>query len=141
MILISHRGNTTGENPAMENNPQYIQEALSKGFHVEVDVWDTLAGTFLGHDQPQYKINTSFLKNSRIWCHAKNERALTALCSIGAHVFWHQTDNYTITSRGWIWAYPDQPGHKYTIAVLPEIHKTDVKGFGGICSDYIADYK
>ena len=30
MILIAHRGNTTGPNPARENTVAYIQEALDK---------------------------------------------------------------------------------------------------------------
>jgi hypothetical protein len=59
------------------------------------------------------------------------------------HCFFHNTDAYTLTSRKWIWAYPDQPGtlSHPTIAVLPEQHNTDVTNFDGICSDYIEQYK
>ena len=61
MIKISHRGNLRGPNKDRENNPQYIKEALEKGYNVEVDVW--LQGTklFLGHDEPQYETNIEFL--------------------------------------------------------------------------------
>lgn len=141
MIYISHRGNITGPNPARENSPDYINEALESGFNVEVDVWENSDGTFLGHDEPQYQVSPNFLKDKRLWCHAKNALALQCLLSIRAHVFWHQTDDYTITSKGWIWAYPGKISNKFAIAVLPEMHNTDVKPFGGICSDYIRDYR
>ena len=39
MILISHRGNINGKKPNYENKPEYIWEALRKGYHCEVDVW------------------------------------------------------------------------------------------------------
>ena len=44
------------------------------------------------------------LKN--IWCHAKTSDALSALKKIEAHYFWHQDDDYTITSKGYFWTYP-----------------------------------
>ena len=73
---------------------------------------------------------------------AKNYNALEALVTLGIHCFWHQTDKYTITSQGWIWAYPGQPGGKYTIAVHPErLTNDEVKKFAGVCSDYIDNYK
>ena len=37
MFLISHRGNLNGPNIKDENNPDYIMEALSKDFDVEID--------------------------------------------------------------------------------------------------------
>ena len=39
MILISHRGNINSKNPDLENSIPYLNNALSKGFHIEVDVW------------------------------------------------------------------------------------------------------
>ena len=38
MIYISHRGNTNGKNPARENTKSYIDEAIAKGFDVEIDI-------------------------------------------------------------------------------------------------------
>ena len=38
MRYISHRGNLTGRDPFRENTVEYIQEALDKGFDVEIDV-------------------------------------------------------------------------------------------------------
>ena len=56
MILIAHRGNINGPNENLENDPKYIVQAVDKGFDVEVDIWYTSDGLFLGHDNPQYKI-------------------------------------------------------------------------------------
>jgi len=54
MILISHRGNINGKKPNYENKPEYIWEALRKGYHCEIDVW-FIDGKFkLGHDDPTY---------------------------------------------------------------------------------------
>ena len=39
MIFISHRGNLKGRVPDMENHPNHIRNALTKGFEVEIDVW------------------------------------------------------------------------------------------------------
>ena len=38
MLLISHRGNINGINK-MENNPNYLDKAMSLGYNVEIDVW------------------------------------------------------------------------------------------------------
>jgi hypothetical protein len=38
MKLIAHRGNYVGINRHLENNPEYIREALGNGYDVEVDV-------------------------------------------------------------------------------------------------------
>ena len=37
--FISHRGNLNGEEPEYENTTDYINNALSKGFECEIDVW------------------------------------------------------------------------------------------------------
>ena len=50
MILISHRGNLNGPKPLMENSPAYIEIAIKKNFHVEIDVWIKKNNLYLGHD-------------------------------------------------------------------------------------------
>ena len=47
MILISHRGNTNGKFESYENEPMYIDKAISDGFDVEIDVWMTDGQLFL----------------------------------------------------------------------------------------------
>jgi len=136
---ISHRGNLDGSNPQRENAPDYIREALLAGFHVEVDLFDASgADCFLGHDKAQYKTSLSFLQDERIWVHCKQPAALDFLSQQeNVHYFWHETDAYTLTSRGFLWTYPERPLLQNSIAVLaePEPH------CAGACSDYISSVK
>ena len=144
MFFISHRGNIYGKNPELENMPSYIENALQLGFDVEVDVWvDQSFNLFLGHDKPQFKTTIEFLQNPKIWCHAKNLPALELLLLNDCHVFSHNIDAYTITSKKFIWAFPGQPISKKTIAVLPEngyYSHDQLAMCKGICADNIYDY-
>ena len=141
MILIAHRGNINGKQPKNENTIEYIMTALRKGYDVEIDIckWDGKQW-WLGHDIPQEAVTPKWLSTNPLWCHAKNYKAFQQLIEQNIHCFWHQTDKYTLTSRGYIWAYPGQPGGRNTIAVLPEIDNIDVSTFDGICSDFIERY-
>ncbi len=141
MYLISHRGNLNGIQKDKENEPGYINTAINKGFDVEVDVRFENNKFFLGHDFSQFEINKEFLLNKKIWCHAKTSEALLALDKIKAHFFWHQEDDYTITSKGYIWTYPGKKLFSKSICVLPE--KANYKEINclGICSDFIERYK
>lgn len=141
MILISHRGNINGINKKYENNPTYIQSAINKGYNVEIDVWYKNA-FFLGHDRPQFKVSQKFLENKKFWCHAKNLEALEKLQKLKTKYFWHQEDDYTLTSNGYIWTYPGKKLSKKSICVLPELNKKKLpKLISGICSDFIERYK
>lgn len=141
MKLISHRGNIEGKEPANENHPYYIQKAINHGFDVEIDVrYDN--GWWLGHENPQYQIDLDYLSNPHFWIHCKNLKALVYLQNTKYNYFWHNVDSYTLTSHGWIWAYPNNPiiAGSHSIAVLPEIHNTETNLFTGICSDVINNY-
>ena len=141
MYLISHRGNITGRQPERENTPDYILEAIDAGYYCEVDIFGKVDGSlWLGHDGPQYKTDTKFLNNPKILCHCKNKLAIDNLNGWGIHWFWHQNDDYTITSQGWTWAYPNKPSAGHTcIAVMPAL-QLDVSENAGVCSDYIGNY-
>ena len=141
MYLISHRGNLNGVIEDRENSPQYINEALEKGYDVEVDVRFENNQFFLGHDLNQYKIDEKFLINEKIWCHAKTSKALNALEKINAHYFWHQEDDYTITNKGFFWTYPGKKLLTNSICVLPEKSNYDKISCKGVCSDFIERYK
>ncbi len=141
MFYISHRGNIDGINKKFENDPEYINHALNMGFHVEVDVRIKNKKFFLGHDKADFEVNKKFLLNNKIWCHAKTVEALIELKRINAHYFWHQNDDYTITSKGYFWTYPGKKIVKNSICVLPEQIKSKIKDCAGICSDYIDRYK
>ena len=109
MLLISHRGNLNGSCKDTENSVEQIKKAIDAGFDVEVDIRVESGKWYLGHDYPQYEFDPSLLNDfaGRLWCHAKNIEALEAMLYTGIHCFWHQDDQYTITSKGTIWAYPD----------------------------------
>ena len=140
-LLISHRGNINKPIPKLENNPEYIQKALDLGYDVEIDVWYN-NGFWLGHDEPQYPIGISFLKNKKFWCHAKNLEALSLMIlEPDIHCFWHENDTVTLTSKGYIWAYPGKQPINNSIAVMPEINNDNITQCKGICSDYIEKYK
>lgn len=145
MILISHRGNINGKILEAENKPNYIDDAISLGYDVEVDIW-VIEGTFhLGHDEPQWGIFLNWLSERRdkLWIHCKNIEAMEWFNQLGTmyNYFWHQEDAVTLTSRGYIWAYPGKQPVKNSIAVMPEINNDETQHCLGICSDYIKKYK
>lgn len=157
MRLISHRGNINGREPEKENTWEHIHNAINKGYDVEIDVWLIDNHLYLSHDKPDPdKLDTYDLFTAeamhyedQLWIHCKNIEALTFFSGLGYNHFWHQTDDYTLTGRGYIWAYPGSvPADTYdnkTIAVMPEDHYTTkgVRGlrYYGVCSDYIERYR
>lgn len=141
MFLISHRGNISGKLPERENTVDYIQEALGLGYDVEVDVWKTGNEFYLGHDGPETLIKLEFLRNDKLWCHAKNMDSLAAMMSESIHCFWHQTDDVTLTSRGYLWTYPGKPLTENSICVMPELNEQPIENSVGVCSDFIDNYR
>jgi hypothetical protein len=138
MVLISHRGNIKGECLNRENSPEYINEALSQGFEVEIDVWLCKNQFYLGHDKPQYEVNYHFISRKGVWCHAKNFEALVAMKENNAHCFWHQDDDYTLTSKGFIWTYPNKLISSNSVLVcrsMQETKKMSKESLYGICSE------
>ena len=145
MYLISHRGNLEGPKAEYENSIKYINHAISKGFDVEIDVWFYKNNFYLGHDEPQYLIKEDFLVNSKLWCHAKNFTALSKMkANKNIHYFWHQKDDYTLTSNNFVWCYPGKLKGKECIDVMPEIicniSEYKIKSIG-VCSDFIERLK
>lgn len=141
MFFISHRGNLTGPSIKNENHPEYIQNAISEGFDVEIDIREYKGKLYLGHDEPQYEISNEFVKNKKLWCHAKDIDALWTLKSLNAIFFWHERDSYTLTSNGYFWTYPGIDLIKNSICVLPEKQNYKNIECSGICSDYITKFR
>ena len=140
MILISHRGNVNGKTN-QENKPEYIRSALFQGYDVEIDVWYVDDKFYLGHNFPQYEIEESFLYNAKLWCHAKNIQALYKMkLNPLIHCFYHETDKVTLTSKGYLWTYPNNELTDKSICVLPETQKIKINNCAGICSDKIKEY-
>ncbi len=141
MKFISHRGNLIGKNLKLENNPNYVLKAAQLNFDVEIDVFYKNKQFYLGHDFAKFKVSKKFLENKKFWCHAKNLDALNALKKTKAHYFWHQNDDATLTSKGYIWTFPGKKLFKKSICVLPEIKPYKKIECYGICSDFIMEYK
>ncbi len=144
-ILISHRGNINGEKPELENSPDYILSAIELGYDVEIDVRVVKDKIYLGHDNSEYEVSLRWLDNlsERLWVHCKNIEAieLFTMTDNNLNYFWHQEDKVTLTSKGYIWAYPGNQPIKSSIAVLPEWLNDDIDGCLGICSDIIEKYR
>jgi len=143
LILISHRGNLNGPNPERENSISYIEEAINLGYEVEIDLWLIGNTLFLGHDNPQYEVSLDWIKDRSylLWVHCKNIESIEYLNRIDAgriNYFWHQNDDVTLTSLGFIWAYPGKQPIFRSIAVLPELNDfADLDFCYGVCSDYV----
>jgi hypothetical protein len=147
MISISHRGNINGRIENYENRPEYIDDTIRLGYDVEVDVWVVDGVLFLGHDEPQYGIDMNWInkRKKQLWIHCKNIEAIEFAYWFkddeNLNFFWHQEDTLTLTSRGYIWAYPGKQPIKNSIAVMPEIYNDNITDCIGVCSDYISNYK
>lgn len=145
MIYIAHRGNTNGKFESYENEPNYIDMAIKKGFDVEIDIWCIDNLIYLGHDEPQYGIDFRWLRDriTKLWVHCKNLEALVLLknCGYDVNYFWHQEDDFTITSMGYFWTYPGKELSSNSVAVMPETKEfKDIDKSYAICSDYVEKY-
>lgn len=140
MKIISHRGNLNGREPDNENCEDYISLALKHGFDVEVDVWYLKNNFWLGHDEAQTMIDVNFLNNENLWIHAKNLDALYKLTEheLKSNFFWHQSDDYTLTSKNFIWTYPEKKVVDKTVIVSNEFDMYVLSGYG-ICTDFPID--
>jgi hypothetical protein len=145
MILISHRGNLSGKNELFENDPDYIDSAISQGYNVEIDVWKIDDMFFLGHDNPTYQVDIKWFidRIEKLWIHCKNIDALLFFKNSSSeyNFFWHQTDVVTLTSLNYVWVFPGYQPISNSIAVLPELYNENIENCFGVCSDYIENYK
>jgi hypothetical protein len=115
MKFISHRGNVDGPNEDKENHPDYINDALGIGYDVQ------------------------------FWLHAKNGEAFYKLLNdknYNFNVFWHTTEDWILTSKKYIWTYPNKKLFTNSICVLPELgFDGDLSICYGICTDYVIKYQ
>jgi len=152
MKIISHRGNLNGPNKNLENRLDTIEKAIQLGFDVEVDIWLIENQLYLGHNKPQYKVDKKILSShkEKLWIHCKNLESLVFFENEkDFHYFWHDKDEYTLTSKNFIWSFPTMYKNKNIIAVMPEL-VTDTKTIQkhinekkwiGICTDYPTNYQ
>jgi hypothetical protein len=146
MKLIAHRGLTNGPDVNLENRPDQIKLSLKEGFDCEIDLWVENSELWLGHDGPEYHIREDFLNELGLWIHAKNLSALRWLTNTQLNYFWHQNDDYVITSHKWIWTYPGKDLTACSICVMPEWKNPTLDGIKdltcyGVCSDFVGKLK
>lgn len=143
--IIAHRGNLSGPNPLKENSPDYIEEALSEGFDVEIDLWVKDEQCYLGHDNPQYFVTMEWLEKYKdvLWIHCKHGEALEKISSssVEFNYFYHECDRYTLTSKGIGWVLVGQIPFTKAVIVLPEsidfyrFNPGYIERSYGICTD------
>jgi len=137
MKIISHRGNINGPDKDIENHPDQILKVLEMGFDCEIDVWVVDERYFLGHDEPQYEVDYHFLCKKGLWIHCKNLEALDYL-PINSNYFWHEEDCYTLTSKRFIWTYPEKKvGNNCVIVDNNSDWRNKKYRCFGVCTDYI----
>ena len=144
MKIISHRGNIRGPVPDKENRPSYIDCAIGNGYDVEIDVRSINGELWLGHDEPQYKVTHTWIRERKnsLWIHCKNLEA--AKQSWIYQAFCHTGDPFVFTSTGHIWLH-DLGSVIDEKTIIPLLSKDDVKQFShlyqnsfGVCTDYPA---
>jgi hypothetical protein len=141
MIWISHRANIQGPDPDRENNLLSILDLLQKNIHVEIDVWHNGKELFLGHDLPNcaFDLNEIEKYKSLVYIHCKNFEALDYFIGSNWNYFFHDADEFTLTSDQKIWTYPNKIVGKNSIIVCKTLEEqkfyknTDCFG---ICSDW-----
>ncbi len=151
--IISHRANLNG--PASdENTLGSILRCLQEyNFDVEIDVWVLDNLIHIGHDLPSKFILDiqSFLfkfiqYKDRIWLHCKNIEAavLFSALDIGFNFFGHSSDEFVLTSKGFIFTKPDVV-NKNAIVVMPELVSSKIEeayfNTKGILTDYPIQYE
>lgn len=149
MIIISHRGNINGPVPGKENRPSYIDAALGLGYEVEVDLRYIDGEFWLGHDEPQYKINESWmeLRKEKIWYHCKDIYSALELTKKENKFkfFCHSQDEFVITSRNKLWVH-DLTKTINECCIIPLLGVSEIYNYNNnipyaVCSDYVNDCK
>lgn len=148
MFFISNRGNTTCPCPELENTPDYVLAAISKGWDVKVDVWFKDGQIYLGNDGPDHLISISFLENTKIWCVARTVETLSHLMTMSTITClpYSSTNDCLLASNGYIWTSGQHAGQSSRCIVnMPEtclqIVDSELKTTAGICSDFVEHYK
>ncbi len=141
--FISHRGNLDGPNKKIENTIKQVELVINEGFECEIDVWFVDNKLFLGHDNPDNEISLDWLKkNSQsLWIHCKNFESLNLFKNLGGlfNYFWHQKDDFTLTSKGYIWTYPEKKYDKNSVIVKLDNELPKDLNIYAICTDFVTE--
>ena len=148
MKIISHRGFCDGIDKSIENKPSEIESRISEGFDVEVDLWVKNSKLWLGHDEGTYEVDIDWLLklSNFLWIHCKSSESLNFLSRFQKlNYFFHDSDQYTITSKGFIWCYPGTDVIDNSVYLFPEkfsLSSSTIKEHNlSICTDFPRIYK
>lgn len=150
MKIISHRGFANGIDKSIENKPSEIESRIIEGFDVEIDLWVVNSKLWLGHDEGVYKVDIDWLLefSNFLWIHCKSSESLNFLSSNkfkNLNYFFHDTDQYTITSRGYVWCYPGADIINNSVYLFPEkftlSSSTIIRRNLSICTDFPNIYR
>jgi hypothetical protein len=141
MKIISHRGNLTGSDQKLENKPEQIEKVINMGFDVEVDLRVEDNQLYLGHDFTQYNIEYEWIDNlkNNLWIHAKNYESVNFLKKTNLNWFWHDQDDMTLTSHGFIWSNIDK---YFTEGITVSLYHKELPDYIlGVCTDEPLEYQ
>lgn len=132
MILISHRGNLSGQNETQENTRKYIDDALRGGYHAEIDVRFKDGHLWMGHDEPDEKVSLAWLfKNANtLWIHCKDIESIMLLNEVddgSLNYFGHSSDDFVLTSKGFLFCLPSDVLNHRCVLVMPEFFGFEMK--------------
>lgn len=143
-LHIYHRGNSLYD-PSTENNPKGLSTLVTSRRHVEVDVWLTPDGLFVGHDGPSERVDFEWLSAlaPRALIHCKDGATFVGLRTwfaergIAADLFYHTTEDYALSTGGSIIVYPGQQLFPNCLSMMPESVNRDpiAETCAEICSD------
>jgi hypothetical protein len=147
MIKIAHRGNIDGRFEDQENNPNYLFRAIDLGYDVEVDVWILNHKMYFGHDKDENlhgPIDARVVLDMKdhAWFHCKNIEALEFFSNSNHDFkyFWHQEDDFTLTSNGYIWTYPGKQYGSRSILVDLKLESFPYEEYiYGVCTDWVSE--
>jgi|688.fasta_scaffold905795_2 hypothetical protein len=145
MLLIAHRGNVNGADPNKENRLSYLEDAINKGYQVELDVRMSRNQIYTGHDKPLDLIPNHWLVKfkKKLWIHCKDVKSLNYFANLNQYnYFWHDNDAFTITSKGFILSHVNNKIKELSgkfVKINFENKKINGKIIG-IMSDYLLKY-
>jgi hypothetical protein len=145
--ILLHRGNNGLDN-LNENDPATINIRNNEGYAVECDIWFRDNKWYLGHDVPEYEVFDikEFLSERSNLIHAKDGGTFSKLLKycrergLNNEIFYHKGEDYVLTTRGIIIAYPGKILYEGNMCMMPEsmgrsITEEEENNIVGICSD------
>lgn len=141
MKIIAHRANLSGPDVKRENRIFAIEECVKYGLGVEIDLRFHEGQFYLGHDEAQEAVSLDWLKKHEdfLWIHCKDFQSLNELSGSNLNYFWHESDAYTLTSKNFIWTYPNKEVHSNSVIVCQTFEDTikysETNAYA-VCSDW-----